>query len=314
MLGFLPVATAGLAPTTVLDCDLFIKWPGRRVTELYRGRTYPLHESDLAQLRVEGVDRLYIRLTDAEAYRDYLCAHVIHSPDLPVAVRMGALTEITRVAFQDALAAQGTDRLVEVASSFGSELSSLIVSKSSTVSEVFKTLEHDYYTFTHVCNVAVYCALLGKLLGMSDEAELSDLSAAALLHDIGKRHISPHILNKSERLTEEEWDLIREHPTSGFRELSQRGDMSWAQLMVVYQHHERLDGSGYPAGVTSDDIHPWAKICAVADVFDALTCHRPYRKPMPLAEACDYLTKHSGTTFDPEIVQCWSIHNQQQPA
>jgi HD-GYP domain-containing protein (c-di-GMP phosphodiesterase class II) len=308
MLGFLPVATAGLSATAVLNCDLFIRWPGRRVTELYRGRNYTLGESDLAHLRAEGVEKLYIRLADADAYRDYLCEHVLHREELPVAVRLGALKEVTRVAFQDALASRGTDRLIETAGSFGRELTSLVAEKPSAFGEVFKMLEHDYYTFTHVCNVAVYCSLLAKLLGMTGEHELSELAAAALLHDIGKRHIPLAVLNKAERLTEEEWDLIREHPASGFRELAQRGDLSWAQLMVVYQHHERLDGQGYPVGTCSDGIHPWAKICAVADVFDALSCHRPYRLPMPLPAVCEYLSEHAGTAFDPEIARCWVDH------
>jgi HD-GYP domain-containing protein (c-di-GMP phosphodiesterase class II) len=78
--------------------------------------------------------------------------------------------------------------------------------------------------------------------------------------------------------------------------------------MMIYQHHERNDGSGYPAAITADEIHPWAKICAVADVFDALTCQRPYRKPMPLAEVCDYLVKHAGQWFDADFVQCWVKH------
>ena len=72
--------------------------------------------------------------------------------------------------------------------------------------------------------------------------------------------------------------------------------------MMVYQHHERLDGSGYPAGITGEEMHPWARICAVADVFDALTCQRPYRRAVPLSEACDYLQKHAGKWFDAEAV------------
>jgi HD-GYP domain-containing protein (c-di-GMP phosphodiesterase class II) len=308
MQGFLPIATAGLYPASVLNCDLFVQRSGRTAAELYRGRTWPLEDADLLRLRQEGIDHLYIRLADADAYRTYLCEHVLHKSDVPATVRIRAVREITRVAFQDALAAPGADRLVDVASGFGRELASLVADSSPTFGEVFKTLEHDYYTFTHVCNVSVYCALLAQLLGMSDTRELSDLASAALLHDIGKRHIPPHVLNKSERLTEEEWDLIREHPASGFRELARRGDLSWPQLMVVYQHHERLDGTGYPTSIGSDEIHPWAKICAVADVFDALTCHRPYRRPMPLGDVLKHLEQRSGACFDAAIVQCWTAH------
>ena len=134
------------------------------------------------------------------------------------------------------------------------------------------------------------------------------MAAGALLHDIGKRHIPSHVLNKPGKLTDDEWELVREHPTSGFRELAGRTDLSWPQLMMVYQHHERLDGSGYPAGILGDEMHPWARICAVVDVFDALTCHRSYRRPVPASEVCNYLNKYAGLWFDAEAVACWTSH------
>src|SRR5436309_1087495 len=102
-IGYLPVATAGLCPASILDCDLFIQWPGRSYAELFRGRTYPLRDEDLARLRADGVDHLYIRVQDAEAYRSYLCEHVLHRRDVPITVRIKALKEITRVAFDGAV-------------------------------------------------------------------------------------------------------------------------------------------------------------------------------------------------------------------
>jgi HD-GYP domain-containing protein (c-di-GMP phosphodiesterase class II) len=119
-------------------------------------------------------------------------------------------------------------------------------------------------------------------------------------------------LNKNGKPTDEEWRLIKRHPTAGFEELCFRDDLSWAQLMIVYQHHERLDGKGYPVGILGDEMHPWARICAVADVFDALTCERPYRKPLSVRDACQYLSDHAGTSFDQEMVRCWvtyTTHN-----
>jgi HD-GYP domain-containing protein (c-di-GMP phosphodiesterase class II) len=306
--GYLPVATASLCPASVLDCDLFIQRSGCPYAELYRGSTYPLEAADIEQLRQDGVDHLYIRSDDADAYRDYLCEHVLHDKSIPPAARMQALREVTRVAFQDALAASDCDRMVSVASEFGGDLASVVAERSIAFHELFTTLEHDYYTFTHVCNVSVYCTVLAHLLGTIDATALGEFAAAALLHDIGKRHIPAHILNKPGKLTDDEWDLIREHPTTGFREVATREDLTWAQLMVIYQHHERLDGSGYPCGIPAEEIHPWAKICAVVDVFDALTCHRPYRGPMPRKEVCDYLDKYAGVWFDASVVACWTGH------
>jgi HD-GYP domain-containing protein (c-di-GMP phosphodiesterase class II) len=137
---------------------------------------------------------------------------------------------------------------------------------------------------------------------------LAQIAAGALLHDIGKRHIPRYVLNKAGKLTDDEGDLVRAHPAIGFRELLDRGDLAWGQLMMAYQHHERLDGSGYPTGTLADEIHPWSKICAVADVFDAMTSQRPYRRALPVKEVCDYLEKRAGTQFDQDIVSCWIEH------
>src|SRR5262245_30488836 len=112
--GYLPVATASLCPASVLDCDLFIQRPGCPYAELYRGSTYPLVAGDIEQLRSDGVDHLYIRAEDADSYRDYLCKHVLHDKTIAPTVRMQALREVTRVAFQDALTASDSDRMVSV--------------------------------------------------------------------------------------------------------------------------------------------------------------------------------------------------------
>jgi HD-GYP domain-containing protein (c-di-GMP phosphodiesterase class II) len=231
---------------------------------------------------------------------------VLHDPKIPLGVRMNALREVTRVAFEDALTAGDCGTVVDVATNFGRELANIVADQSPAFGELFKTLEHDYYTFTHVCNVSVYLVMLAKGLGTSAKTDLAALVTAGLLHDLGKSFVPQAVLNKSGKLSDEEWALIAEHPTTGFRELSARGDLSWAQLMVVYQHHERLDGSGYPTGVSDDEIHPWAKWCGVVDVFDAMTCHRPYRKAAGSKAACDHLRQRAGAWFDKEAVEWWT--------
>jgi HD-GYP domain-containing protein (c-di-GMP phosphodiesterase class II) len=304
--GYLPVATASISRASVLTFDLYLRRRGSAFTELYRSASYPIEADDIARLRKDGVDRLYIKCENAEAYREYLCTEVLSDPDAPPTARVEALREATRAAFQEALVASDHDSLVAVATDFGGQMSRVVANGSMPFRELFTTLEHDYYTFTHVCNVSVYSVMLAGQLGISDANELSQIAAGALLHDIGKRHIPASVLNKAGKLTDEEWEQIREHPVSGFRELVDRNDLIWPQLMMVYQHHEKLDGSGYPTGIYGDEIHSWARICSVADVFDALTCQRPYRKPVPRTDVCEHLEKHAGTWFDKAMVQCWA--------
>src|SRR5437667_2595519 len=155
-LGYLPVATATLHPAAVLDCDLYIHRPGCTFAELYRGRDYPLEREDIQILRATGVDHLYIRLEEADAYRVHLSQHILRQRDIPVTQRLAALREITRVALQDAMSVRDCKKAVDVASQFGRDLAQTVADDSLVFGELFATLEHDYGGFTHACNVSVY--------------------------------------------------------------------------------------------------------------------------------------------------------------
>ncbi len=304
-LGYLPVATATLFPARDIQCDLFLQRGGSDV-ELYRRGTYPLTVEDLDRLAGSGIDHLYIRAADADAYRSYLCNEVLNQTSVPAPIRIAALREVTRVAFQEVLDGNDPNRAVDWASDLGRGLATMIADQAVKLNEVYDLLEHDYYTFTHVCNVCTYCVILAHELGLGDKHVLAQVATGALLHDLGKRHVPKDVLNKTDKPTEAEWQIIRSHPAVGYQELCHRADLSWAQLMMVYQHHERLDGSGYPSGAAQGDIHVWAKLCAVVDVFDALTCSRPYRDPVPVAEVCRYLEEKAPQWFDADMVACWT--------
>jgi HD-GYP domain-containing protein (c-di-GMP phosphodiesterase class II) len=171
--------------------------------------------------------------------------------------------------------------------------------------DLFRLARHDFNTFTHVTNVAGYAVILSEHLGLCDEAGLEQIATAAILHDIGKRFIPAAILTKPAKLDPEERAIIETHPQRGYEELCERPDMTFEQLMMVYQHHERMDGKGYPVGLRGQEIHPWGRMLAVVDVFDAMTAVRPYRRPATAQEAMQYIRQSSGTHFDPEVVACW---------
>ena len=125
--------------------------------------------------------------------------------------------------------------------------------------------------------------------------------ARPLFHDIGKTAIPASILNKPGRLTEEEFRAVRKHTTLGQNQLSYEAQVLNAAMVVAMQHHERLDGSGY-LGLEGKDIHPYAKLVAVADVFDALISRRSYKEPWDVEAVCAYLRGLAGTQFDREYV------------
>ncbi len=149
-------------------------------------------------------------------------------------------------------------------------------------------LEHEETLLRHSFHVTVYSLAIASKLNMTAK-ELHQLALAALLHDIGKISIRPAVLNKPGRLTQKEYDEIKTHTIWGLWYLQSHATFPTGIQEVVVQHHERLDGSGYPYHLTAEYIHPWAKIVAVSDVFDALTAKRCYKQAMSPIEALSVL-------------------------
>jgi len=145
---------------------------------------------------------------------------------------------------------------------------------------------------------------MGEAVGLNGQ-QLKALERGALLHDIGKIGISDTILHKPGKLTDDEWKIMKTHPDIGAR-IIQRIPFLQECMPVVHYHHERWDGSGYPFQLKAHDIPIQARIFAVADVFDALTSQRSYRKASSPDDAVDYLREQSNILFDPEIVEALS--------
>ncbi|HVX60857.1 MAG TPA: HD domain-containing phosphohydrolase [Pirellulales bacterium] len=304
-LQFVPVALDSLRPNTALEFDLYLRSDPRQPVVLFREQNYPLEERDVRSLSESGIDSLYISAQQAESFERYVRETVIGDETIPVSDRYKILRDVSRASFLGAFNSDCPDRMVEQAQSLAGELVELICDDDLIVADLFRVMQHDYCTYTHLTNVCAYGTALAAAVGIADRTALAAIAAGALLHDIGKRKVPQVILNKPGTLTAEETKIVRRHPQDGFDELARRGDLGWGQLMMVYQHHERPDGRGYPVGIELDEIHPWAQICTVVDVFDALTCHRPYRRPMPAREALAYLERNAGRQFNPELVQCW---------
>jgi len=152
----------------------------------------------------------------------------------------------------------------------------------------------------HSYRVTEYALNLGRHLRL-DESQLSVIAKGALLHDIGKIGVPDNILLKPDSLTDEEWELMKQHAHLGY-ELLNKIEFLEESSLIVYTHHERYDGKGYPQGLAGDDIPLGARIFSVVDAFDAMTSKRVYKKAMPFEEAVDRIRESSGTQFDPVVV------------
>jgi len=170
------------------------------------------------------------------------------------------------------------------------------VSLATTLSEM-----RDAYTAGHERRVADISVAIGRELGL-DESQLEGLHIGACLHDVGKITVPFEILSKPTRLTPAEYSLIKQHPQAGY-DVLKAVDFPWPVALIALQHHERIDGTGYPQGLKGDEIILEARIVAVADVVESMASHRPYRAAIGLDKALDEIERGSGTIYDASVAQ-----------
>lgn len=170
-----------------------------------------------------------------------------------------------------------------------------------TLGEIAETRSKE--TGNHVKRVAEYSRLLAIKYGLpEDEAEIIRLASS--MHDVGKVAVPDSILNKPGKLTPEEFETIKNHTNHGYEMLNHSNrDIIKTAAIIAYQHHEKYNGTGYPNGLSGEDIHIYGRIAALADVFDALGSERVYKKAWPLEEILTYFKQESGQHFDPKLVQ-----------
>jgi len=159
----------------------------------------------------------------------------------------------------------------------------------------------DPYTAGHQRRVTQLACAIAREMGLAEE-QIEGIRMAGLVHDIGKMTIPAEILSNPGRLNDLQYGLIRAHPQVGHDILRQAIEFPWPLAGIVLQHHERMDGSGYPAGLSGEEIMLEARVLAVADVVEAMASHRPYRPARGVDMALEEISKNRGILYDPEVV------------
>ncbi|WP_435684488.1 HD-GYP domain-containing protein [Sedimenticola selenatireducens] len=181
-------------------------------------------------------------------------------------------------------------------------ITDLILADDETSSNLLRITSHDFYTYTHSVNVGITSILLSKaLFKNSDAHDLHELGAGFFLHDLGKIMVDPNVINKPGKLTDAEMAHVRIHPFQGYKILKQANALSDECRYIVMQHHEFHDGTGYPKRLKGKEIHRYARICCIADVFDALTSERSYKKAMKPFDALKLMQQQMSEHFDKKL-------------
>lgn len=246
-----------------------------------------LTEQRIALLRSWGIPSVYILDMDGpgQDYRQFTYVYMTTISALHDAFGKARLLNTLTLDDMDDLAEKAEDVIASETGVFG-----------------YLTMIHntDDYIFSHSADVGIIAGLIGKWVGCSG-AELKNLILAGFLHDIGKTQIPLSILNKPGKLTLNEWEMMKQHPTLGYALLKSPIPPAESVLSGVHQHHERIDGSGYPQGLTTDKISFAAKIISIADVFGAMISNRTYRPAETPFRALGEIQRQMFGKLDPEL-------------
>ncbi|MBP1934075.1 HD-GYP domain-containing protein [Ammoniphilus resinae] len=250
------------------------------------------------RLNEQGVTHLYIL--------DPLTDDIVIDETIPFELRTRTI-QMIQTLFKNIHEVKGKRKLSDLIriSDFQKSIQN-IISLLQSNKRVVDLLTHihvkDNYLFSHSFNVMIYTSALAVEKGLPSE-KIYEIAVGCLLHDIGKLLLPEEILHKPGRLTNEEFAQIKEHTNIGFELLRKEWDIPLLAAHCAFQHHEKWDGTGYPRGLKGEEIHPYARIMAVGDVFDALTTHRVYRRAMLPHEAMELIFSETNLHFEQGIVE-----------
>ena len=306
---YAPISLLQAPAATLTEIPIYL--PVENGFTLYRCERTEFGESDRQRLLANGVQSVFIRVADRRQYRRELEQRLqgfVADPDVSLDQASSIAYDAAVGVVEEVLAEFDLQTHNERLENVSRSVVALVLREQGAFSHLYAASKHDFCTATHMVNVATWMVPLANFMGCDDRERLSAICKAGLVHDIGKVHIPDSILNKKEDLSEDEWALIRRHPTDGRRDLQQSGETDPLILEVTSQHHERLDGSGYPLGLKGDQINPVSSLCSVIDSFDAMTAVRPYmQNPLSVSRALNLLSQ--GATeqrYDSQVVIGWT--------
>lgn len=287
-----------------------IKSNSKLARDIYdnEGRALLREGTILTESMLKRIEKLRIfTLCIADEYSDEIIDEVI-KPE----VRQKAITIVKEKFYSLETSMNGqkisytkSEKEYESIAYMAKQLIEEILQNRDVVLDLVDIKSFDNYVFQHCVNVAIISLVIGIKLNLH-KFDLIDLCIGAMLHDIGKVFIPEKILNKPGKLTSEEFDVMKQHTVKGYSYLRESNSLSITSMLVALQHHEKVSGQGYPYGKSGEEISKFAKIVAIADVYDALTSDRPYRKAISPNEALEYIMASGEIQFEYKFVQVFS--------
>jgi len=304
---FQPIPLDTIRIDSVLCFDMYLyKRPatpgGQAKYVLYRTQNLPINHDHIQRLTDAGIRTLFVKMAERKNYLKYVEENlndILSDQEIDTSEKASVVYETATNIVQDTLGNPANPQNIKRSTALVEHTLTALGAQKNAVKTHIAALSGSYTIYTHSVNVTVYSLALANQLGMDIEG-LTDLGLGALLHDVGKTRVDEKILDKPGSLTEEEMQLVRMHPEWGLQILKD-AELSPTVYEVVQEHHERCDGSGYPQALLANEIHPFARIVCMINVFDALTTNRPYRPAYSFFEALRVMRDDMAEAFDQQI-------------
>lgn len=302
---YFPVSPLMLFPNSKSEFGVYLKLDGRFV--LYAHPNENFTEEHRKRLYQHGVEEIYVLTNQRRQYEEYVEANLgnfLQNNELPIRERSrvfyNASISIIKDTFENclpgAMEREQFDRIVKFVTT-----GTKFLLQNGSLKSVAALISHDYQTYSHCLHVFVFATAILQTYDI-DEDQLFRLGMGAILHDIGKTLIPKYVLNKKGKLNKEERDIINTHPLMGAA-LCTKVPLSHDAINCILFHHEKMDGSGYPAGLQSADLPLAVKAITVADVYTALTAERPYARARAPFEALTMMRDEMPGHFDVRILK-----------
>ncbi|MFC1607095.1 HD-GYP domain-containing protein [Candidatus Latescibacterota bacterium] len=302
--GHIPIQFETLLDDPLKAFDVYIKTNEEKMT-LYcpKGKIVPpATKTKIVDEQLTG--RLYIQKNDKVYYEDYLESildKILIMEDIPSLKKAVIAYDSIKRSAEDLFASPKAKKIQRYKKAIFTTID-YVTKNNSALPTLFDLANFDFNLCNHNINVGLFCmGITLELVKHKPDMKIHELIAGYFLHDIGKSRIPHQILHKIGALTPIEWKFIKKHPEEGCFILKKYGALTREAEIIVSQHHERNTGKGYPHGLYSKDIHIYAKICMLADTFDALTSKRPYKTECNSFTALKVMKDEMGRDLDPSL-------------
>lgn len=298
--GYFRIRLTTLIGTSALPFNVYILIDQKVILYVKEGDKIP-KEKILNLHAKDSGESFLLAISDKEKYQNYI-RDLMNSSTYPDSEKAIILKESSIAILEDLFDNPDVKKALDESKPIITDLINFMNNAPNEMGNLITLSGHDFYTYNHSFDVSIYSLGLGQALGFN-KTELEELGLSSLYHDLGKRLVPLEILCKKGALDDNEWIQMRMHPQLGLKILNEHENISDAIKAACFEHHESWAGGGYPQGISKQEIHPFARIVALTDTYDAMTTQRSYNTPMKPADALNLMNGNLAQRYDPDMLK-----------